>query len=152
MPIIVHGDGTLTFSAKFDHEAFVWLELASIDPAEVESALGLPAGASRPEPPIEEVQATVWMCRVDPGTDVGATLGRAADRLATAADFLAGVRADGGRYGCLVLCHVDFNAQPLARATPCCEDWAFCGSISRSTPSTSRPRQPPRAGAASSRS
>ena len=111
MPIIVHGDGTLTSSPKFDHEAFVWLEHPSIDPAEFGPALGLPAGATRPGPPGVEAQAaTVWMCRFDPGADVGATLDGVTNRLTAAADFLTRVRVDGGRYGCLVLCHVDFNA------------------------------------------
>jgi hypothetical protein len=110
MPIIVQEDGGLTFSAKFDHEAFIWLEHPSLDPAEIGSALGLPAGATRPPRPGEESQALVWMSRVDPGTDPEATLAGVADRLTAAADFLARVRAEGGRYGCLVLCHVDFNA------------------------------------------
>jgi len=110
VPIIVHDGGRLTISPKFDHEAFVWLEHSGIDPAAIGAALGLPGGATRPGRPGEEAEATVWMCRVDPGADPGATLAGVADRLAAATDFLARVRAEGGRYGCRVLCHVDFNA------------------------------------------
>lgn len=110
MPIIVHEEGSLTISPKFDHEAFVWLEHPSIDPAAVGSALGLAGGATGPGRSGEETGATVWMCRVDPGADPGATLAGVADRLAAATEFLDRVRAGGGRYGCLVLCHVDFNA------------------------------------------
>ena len=110
MPIIVHDGGGLTISPKFDHEAFVWLEHPGIDAAAVGSTLGLPEGATRPGRSGEAAGATVWMCRVDPGADPGATLAAVADRLVAATDFLARVRAEGGRYGCLLLCHVDFNA------------------------------------------
>lgn len=110
MPIIVHEDHTLTFSAKFAHEAFVWLVHPSLGPTEIGSALGLPAGTAPPAQSGQPSKDPVWMCRVDPGADPSATLLGVCDRLAAVADFLVSTRAQGGRYGCLLLCHVDFNA------------------------------------------
>ena len=110
MPIIVHDDG-LTFSGKFEFEAFLWLEHPILAPSEIEMALAL--GGDGAGQWLDGARGTVptWMSRIEADGDLYTTLAKLADRLAAATVFLDQVRTGGGRCGCRVLCKVDFNAQ-----------------------------------------
>ena len=110
MPIIVHDSG-LTFSGKFEFEAFLWLEHPILTPSEIEAALALGGDGGRQW--LDGAPGTVpsWTSRIEADGELSTTLARLADRLAAATVFLDHVRAGGGRCGCRVICKVDFNAQ-----------------------------------------
>ena len=110
MPITRHERG-LTFSGKFEFEAFLWLEHPGLTAREIETGLAVAGDGDGGWVAEAQCNGIYWTSRIEPAGDLPATLAWLADRLATPNLFLDGIRAGGGRFGCRVICKVDFNAQ-----------------------------------------
>jgi len=115
VPVIAHDKG-ITFSSKFDFELLLWVEHPSLTVTEIDAELARTSDMSRPGPDVPQGSLRLWLRHIEPADDLPTTLSRVADRLAAAIPFLDRVRTGGGRYGCRVICKVDFNAQPILDA------------------------------------
>jgi hypothetical protein len=113
MPITADDGGGVTVSPSFRYEASFRLEHPDLDPGIVTAALSLPPHDSRPVGHGGASAAeggSVCVRRLESDIDLPAALLGFADLLAPATGFLGRVREEGGRYGYVVLCCVDFNA------------------------------------------
>jgi hypothetical protein len=115
VPVIVHDEG-ITFSSKFEFELLLWVEHPNLTATEIEAEMALTGDISCPEPDVPQDSHRLWLRHVEPADDLPSTLSRVTDRLAAVVPFLDRVRTGGGRYGCRVICKVDFNAQPILDA------------------------------------
>jgi len=115
VPVIVHDKG-ITFSSKFDFELLLWMEHPSLTVAEIEAGLALTCAMGCPGSGRARDGVPLQLWWIEPDNDLSTTLSHVIDQLAAATAFLGHVRMSGGRYGCRVICKVDFNAQLVLRA------------------------------------